>query len=245
MKVCNNLEKSDRIISENSTKEPCPTISSCYFKWSDSIVYTSSNFKVFKDSLINLIDKNSKLRITGLYSPKEKNNSSFVNLGLARADALAKVFELPSDQLQLMNDSFSNSNISQGCFLPASKFRIVRVSEKIKEIDDRTLIYFPVNSINKLDDTEVETYLNEVANRVIRTGEKIILEGHTDNTGTPRYNFILGQRRSNIIKQYLMEQGVQEEQITAKSKGETEPIRSNDTKEGMAENRRTELRIIN
>ena len=54
----------------------------------------------------------------------------------------------------------------------------------------------------------------------------------------------LGQRRADIIKRYLIDQGVPANQITALSKGELDPVADNGTKAGMAKNRRTELQII-
>jgi len=54
----------------------------------------------------------------------------------------------------------------------------------------------------------------------------------------------LGQRRSNIVRDYLISQGVSAAQITANSAGESQPIATNDTDAGRQQNRRTELQII-
>jgi len=77
------------------------------------------------------------------------------------------------------------------------------------------------------------------------SGQKVRLTGHTDSLGNDAYNMNLGRQRANIIKNYLMEQGVPSSQIIAQSRGESQPIASNATEQGRAKNRRTELQIIN
>ena len=117
-------------------------------------------------------------------------------------------------------------------------------TENVKEVEDKTMIYFPFNSTNKLNSEEVETYLKDVAARVKTSGEKVVLTGHTDNVGDDDSNVKLGQRRSNIVRDYLISQGVTAAQITANSAGESQPIATNDTDAGRQQNRRTELQII-
>jgi len=233
------------VIANKITKEiPCPTIDSYYSNWSSAEVMTDDEWPTYKSSLLDKMIKTSKVRITGLYSNKEINSSSFENLGMARASDLASKIGLEEDKYQLACDSLRNIKYSIDCKFPAAKIRLVTVSEKIKEFDDKTLIYFPVNSINKLADAEVETYLDQLAKRVKNSGEKIKLDGHADNSGTKEYNMELGIRRAAIIKDYLSSQNVDIEQITIESFGDTKPIESNDTESGKAANRRVELKVL-
>jgi outer membrane protein OmpA-like peptidoglycan-associated protein len=71
----------------------------------------------------------------------------------------------------------------------------------------------------------------------------IIIEGHTDNTGTHEQNLKVGLRRAESAKQYLVSKGVPASQIETVSKAETEPIAPNDTKENQSKNRRVEFQI--
>ncbi len=76
-------------------------------------------------------------------------------------------------------------------------------------------------------------------------GAKIKLDGYTDSIGTDAYNLKLSQRRANVVKDYLMkEAGVSASNITATGHGEADPVTSNKTKEGRAQNRRTEISIL-
>lgn len=71
--------------------------------------------------------------------------------------------------------------------------------------------------------------------------EKLLIIGHTDSKGSDAYNMKLGQRRADAVKTYLGQKGVAADHMTTKSMGESQPIASNDTAKGRAENRRVEI----
>ena len=114
---------------------------------------------------------------------------------------------------------------------------------KVVETKNQALIHFPYNSTYKLDSKAIEEYLNKVAQRVKQSGETVRLTGHGDVTGTDRSNMQIGQYRANTIRDYLVGKGVNPQQIIATSKGRSEPIASNKTREGRMKNRRVELVI--
>lgn len=68
--------------------------------------------------------------------------------------------------------------------------------------------------------------------------------GHTDSIGSVKYNQKLGLRRANAVKNWLVQQGVAPNRILASSKGESQPIANNKTKDGRAQNRRAVV-VIN
>lgn len=67
---------------------------------------------------------------------------------------------------------------------------------------------------------------------------RIQIEGHTDSEGAEDYNKWLSEQRANTVRAYLADNGVELSRLTAIGFGETNPIASNDTPEGMAANRR-------
>lgn len=71
---------------------------------------------------------------------------------------------------------------------------------------------------------------------------KIDVSGHTDWVGTDAYNQALSERRANTVKSYLTRKGVDAARINTSAFGETKPIAPNETEEGRALNRRTEVR---
>jgi outer membrane protein OmpA-like peptidoglycan-associated protein len=73
---------------------------------------------------------------------------------------------------------------------------------------------------------------------------KIEISGHTDNIGTAEYNQSLSENRAKSVVDYLINSSVLKERIMYKGYGYSKPVASNDTEEGRAQNRRTELKVI-
>lgn len=71
---------------------------------------------------------------------------------------------------------------------------------------------------------------------------KVDISGHTDSVGTEGYNQGLSERRANVVKQYLLRKGVEAGRVSTYAYGESKPVATNDTDEGRAQNRRSELR---
>ncbi len=67
------------------------------------------------------------------------------------------------------------------------------------------------------------------------------VRGHTDSVGSETSNLDLSQRRADSVRDYLVSKGISPEKLTAVGKGEAEPLASNDTADGRAENRRVTL----
>ena len=65
--------------------------------------------------------------------------------------------------------------------------------------------------------------------------------GHTDSTASDEYNQKLSEKRAKVVYSYLVDHGVSADRMTWKGYGESQPIATNDTEEGKARNRRTEL----
>ncbi|MCF7485124.1 MULTISPECIES: OmpA family protein [Vibrio] len=67
--------------------------------------------------------------------------------------------------------------------------------------------------------------------------------GHTDSTGAAEYNMMISKKRAAAVAAYIEEQGIEADRITASGEGEENPIASNDTAEGRAQNRRVDATI--
>lgn len=73
---------------------------------------------------------------------------------------------------------------------------------------------------------------------------KIELSGHTDSQGTEGYNQVLSEKRAKAVVEYLTKSGVSSDRLKFAGYGETQPIATNDTKEGKQLNRRTEFKVL-
>ena len=77
-----------------------------------------------------------------------------------------------------------------------------------------------------------------VANR----GQKITIEGNTDERGSREYNIALGQRRADSVRQMMVLLGVKEDQIESVSLGEEKPRNPGHDEAAFSENRRSDIR---
>ena len=90
-----------------------------------------------------------------------------------------------------------------------------------------------------------ETSLTQLAASLQNNPQtNILVIGHTDSTGTAAHNMDLSIRRASAVKSFIDGQGVGSNRLTTQGKGETEPIASNSTAQGRAQNRRVEIVIV-
>ena len=104
-------------------------------------------------------------------------------------------------------------------------------------------VHFETNSAN-LKPASYKS-LNELSEfMLLKKTLKIELAGHTDDEGENEYNLALSQKRADAVRNYLLMKGVPKDRVTAVGYGEEQPVASNETEEGKAMNRRTEVRIL-
>jgi OmpA-OmpF porin, OOP family len=86
--------------------------------------------------------------------------------------------------------------------------------------------------------------LNDVAKIMTENPDMLLaIDGHTDSDGSEEMNQTLSDNRANAVKKYLVSKGVDESRISATGHGELEPIATNKTSAGKAQNRRSELTL--
>jgi OOP family OmpA-OmpF porin len=71
---------------------------------------------------------------------------------------------------------------------------------------------------------------------------RVVVEGHTDSIGTDAYNQGLSERRADATRRYLVGHGISSGRLQTRGFGEAQPLTTNETDEGRAQNRRVELR---
>ena len=93
---------------------------------------------------------------------------------------------------------------------------------------------------------ESETILNGVAESLVANDSiRVQVTGHTDNTGSLALNRRLSRSRADAVRTYLISRGVAEDRLTARGFGPDQPVGSNKTADGRAQNRRVELTKLN
>jgi outer membrane protein OmpA-like peptidoglycan-associated protein len=93
---------------------------------------------------------------------------------------------------------------------------------------------------------ESETILTGVAESLVANDSiRVQVTGHTDNTGGLALNRRLSRARADAVRTYLISRGVAEDRLTARGFGPDQPVASNKTADGRAQNRRVELTRLN
>lgn len=114
---------------------------------------------------------------------------------------------------------------------------------------DNLLLRMPSGITFGYDSSDVQPQfqptLNEVASTLAEYPKTYIdIYGHTDSDGSEAYNLGLSERRATSVQNYLAARGVQSVRMATKGFGEMQPIASNETPEGKAQNRRVEIKIV-
>ncbi|MEZ5044384.1 MAG: OmpA family protein [Saprospiraceae bacterium] len=238
------------VVDEPPSETPTAKRYPIDFQWNNASAFTNEGFDKVKQNLLAQLKDNNILEITGLYFEGESAPEGFENMGFARAAKIRDLLspEVSPDRINLRARLMdTREGIQEGYFEAANfewKAPDATAAATVEELDDRVIIRFPFNSTVKEANAAVDEYLNKLAERVKQTGEKVSITGHTDNVGEPDKNVTLGLRRAKEIRDILISRGVNGDLISTDSKGEAQPVDTNDTDAGRHNNRRAEVRLI-
>lgn len=222
----------------------------------------SANNSEFLDSVVSYLKDKPDMRIalTGYYLPDEKLEEAGIydNVGIARTayirDMLVeKGLELNRfklDYKEATSDGpFIGKPMTFGGFMPEAATDETQklVESKYEEFKEMTF-----GDLNFEKDSEVfkpteafDNYAKRLKEHLDSNANKtIMIEGHCDADGETELNRVLGLRRANNIRAYLIGAGIDGKRVEADTKGETTPTAPNDTEENKTKNRRFVL-IIN
>ena len=102
-----------------------------------------------------------------------------------------------------------------------------------------TSIYFKANDFNVSLSYKNNSRLNVIGDFLLNNlSAKINIEGHASSDGSSEYNMALSEKRVLMVKQALVDLGINPSRLTVKSFGEDKPAQSNSTSQGRSDNRR-------
>ena len=121
---------------------------------------------------------------------------------------------------------------------------VERVGEGINvTFDENSGVYFATEKYNI--NAKSEETLNKLANIFKEYPDtNILVEGHTDNTGSESYNLTLSKNRAQAVTNFLTDHGIAASRFDTKWYGEAQPKYDNSTAEGRSKNRRVEIAIV-
>jgi outer membrane protein OmpA-like peptidoglycan-associated protein len=127
-----------------------------------------------------------------------------------------------------------------------AELRTVAEVERVEEKE--FIVRFPQVTLFHINEyslrAEAELILGKVTVALRKyPGFTVIVEGHTDTTGSEAYNQWLSERRSRIVADFLVRKGLDPNRIQVVGYGECRPLVTNETPEGRQRNRRVEIHI--
>ena len=145
-----------------------------------------------------------------------------------------------------LEEDYKSLNQSMSAEVSANKMQISRQQDAIKILVNDELL-FPSGGWGMTDEAK-RTIAKIAAILAPHQTTKIMVNGYTDNTPIGAgliaqgitTNLILSQKRAEDVMQYMISQGVKPNLVSARGLGDSNPVASNDTPEGRAQNRRVE-----
>lgn len=246
---CVGENTEDTAVTESTEVSTVPTKRKPIdFAWANAAANTNEGFDALKQRILDGMTETNSLEITGFYREEEPKPDGYDNMGFARAAALQSLISdiIPEERISLKARLVDEKEGDRSAFFEGYTYEWQEPQEQqaqtVEELDDRIIIRFPYNSTEKDYDPEVDAYLEKLAETIKGTDASISLTGHTDNKGAADYNQELGMRRAQAIKNILIGYGVSADAISTISKGQSQPVASNNTDGGRHENRRVEVR---
>ncbi len=210
---------------------------------SDAVVLVSG--KVI-DGKTGKIPQNAQIIYEDLSTGKE--------LGIATPDPVTGIYKV----VLPYGKNYGISTKIDGYIGTSQNIDLSKITGKYLEVEGKDMTVKPIEAGTKVEMNNIffefgkaslkpESYpeLNRIAN-FFKTNTKLISEvsGHTDNVGSDEVNNRLSQERADVVRNYLLTQGVPAERISAKGYGKNRPKVANDTPENQAINRRVEFEIL-
>jgi chemotaxis protein MotB len=148
-----------------------------------------------------------------------------------------------------LEEEYQQLNKAMGDDVSGKRMQIARLQDAIQVVVNSELL-FPSGGWEMSD--AAKAMIDKIA-AVLAPHQttKILVKGYTDNVAIGPVlaregvttNLILSQRRADTVMQYLISRGVKPNLVSAKGFGEADPVASNDTAAGRAQNRRVELSV--
>lgn len=206
-----------------------------------SVGCTSKSY--VKQQTTPLINKTNELDdMTAKNSKDIKDVDARVQAGLQQVNA--KTAEV-DQKAQAANQSATSAQQ----VADAANNRVGVLTNTVANLDNyrpvaETSVKFGFNRDNLTP--KAKEALDQIAGTIASTkGYIIALEGSTDSVGSADYNYELSQRRANSVIQYLASKySVPAHKIFVIGMGKDKPLESNNTKEGRADNRRVDVRLM-
>ena len=201
------------------------------------------------DGKTGKVPKNAQIIYEDLTNGKE--------LGVATPDPITGIYKV----VLPYGKNYGITTKIEGYIGTSQNIDLSKITGKYLEIEDKDMSVTPVASVEVGTKISMNNIFFEFGKATLRLesypelnrlstffkgNAKMLTEisGHTDNVGSDEVNNKLSQERADVVRNYLLTQGVSSERLTAKGYGKNKPKVANDTPENQAINRRVEFEIL-
>lgn len=222
-----------------------------YIPLSDSLQTVHQEFANYLNA-----NPDRSVTINGRYESSENNTSILASLGLARANQLKNLlieYGVSENQILIDDELVTSLDKSGNAYNKAISYHFMETTatadNSIEDLEERLranpiLLYFDTNA-KQLDlSDEQRRYFADLINYLNKNSSATVVTiGHTDDEGKERMNTYISRKRSQFVRNHLINNGIRPEQVIAKYEGPNRPIATNETAAGRAKNRRVEIRL--
>ena len=209
---------------------------------SDNFILSATTDSKTNSDLFFYSDSKARINVTFNLNSEITNGNLYLNNDSISFSS--NIFSLPIESVDTYNFKFVVDNY----FIKDTTLRVdksVDISINLDEVKSGSRVVLK-NLIFKQSSTDLDDeslpYLNDLLHLFgSNSNIQITIEGHTDNRGDFRSNIKLSRERSEVIKNFLVINGIKKSQIKVKGLGPTKPRYSNDNEESRKLNRRVEL----
>ncbi|MFN0192325.1 MAG: OmpA family protein [Aestuariivirga sp.] len=127
--------------------------------------------------------------------------------------------------------------------------RLQGTGVSVTRVGDNIILNMPSNITFDSDQADIKPNFYDTLNSVSLVLQEfnqtlVDVNGHTDSDGSAEYNYDLSRQRAGSVAQYLASQRVNSQRFSVQGFGESQPIASNSSAGGKAQNRRVEIQIV-
>lgn len=127
--------------------------------------------------------------------------------------------------------------------------RLQGTGVSVTRVGDDIILNMPSNITFDTDQSAIKPEFYDTLNSVaivLREFNRTLIDvtGHTDSTGSPAHNQRLSEARAGSVADYLVAQGNNPQRFQVTGMGQNDPIATNASSEGRAQNRRVEIKIV-
>ncbi|MEC9440060.1 MAG: OmpA family protein [Myxococcota bacterium] len=233
-------QKKEQLIDESERKRQ--VYKSAYQREKVAKIMTEQELESAREKYASAEGELSAAR-TKLEEAKQKGELSEEQLNQMEKELVAKEQRLAATADKLEEAEKARKELKAE--LSDARKELVEIA-KVKEEQSRMVITLNGSVLFKTGESNLmptaQRKLDQVAAVLKEHEDKYItIEGHTDSRGDTDDNMSLSRSRATSVMNYLVSQGVPQNRVKAVGVGESQPIASNDTPEGRANNRRVEI----